>query len=146
MPVTNASRQTNTSDRVPSEGRTNRPRAREAPAELRVLQEAEEFATWLLQRTARWPKSSRATLTLRIEELALSVLDDLVQARYRRAGRADRLEAANLSLERTRYLFRIARNTQVCSARTQAQATKRIDGIGRMLHGWRSALRSTGDA
>ena len=107
-----------------------------------MLQRAEDFAGWLLHHTARWPRSARHTLTARVEARTLEVLDALVIARYRRTDRLARLDAANLDLERLRYLLRIARSTQACPAKTHEGACRRIDEIGRMLHGWRSGLRA----
>jgi hypothetical protein len=57
----------------------------------------------------KWPKSVRFTLTQRIENLALDVVEDLVVARYRREGRGARLAAVNLRLERMRHLLRLAK-------------------------------------
>ena len=48
-----------------------RPPAREAPDELLVLARWEEFTVWFLERTAKWPKCVRFTLTQRIENHAL---------------------------------------------------------------------------
>ncbi len=119
----------------------SRPPAREAPPELLVLARFEEFTAWLLERTARWPKSARFTLTQRIENLALDVVEDLVVARYQRAGRKARLDTANLRLERMRHLLRLAKGARICPARTFESAMRGLDETGRMLHGWRTAGR-----
>lgn len=123
----------------------DRPKARAAPEELLVLQRAEEAASWLLQRTARWPKSARFVTTQRIENHVLDVLEAIVVARYERPGRLQRLQAANLALERVRFLLRIARATSACPAAIHEGALKRLDEIGRMLHGWRSTIGAPAD-
>lgn len=117
-----------------------RPKPREAPPELLVLARFEEFCAWLLAATPRWPKRARFTLTRRIEEHALEVLEELVQARYERNGRAARLARVNLVLERMRRLLRLAQLTQVCSAAQFESACRGLDEVGRMLHGWRTSL------
>jgi len=104
-----------------------------------VLAKFEEFTGWLLDRTAKWPKSARFTLTQRIENLALDVVEDLVVARYSRPGRRARLDAANLRLERMRHLFRLARESNVCPFHVFETAARALDETGRMLHGWRKA-------
>ena len=121
-----------------------RPRPRAAPEELLVLARAEELCAWLLERTARWPKGVRTVLTQRIESHALDCLEELVQARYRREGRFERLEAVNLTLERMRFLLRAAKARGAGSAKDHEGAARRLDEIGRMLHGWRGRLRSGG--
>ena len=74
------------------------------------------------------------------------MLDELVQARYQRRGRLERLVHVNLALERTRHLFRISRAANPCSRSHFEGAMRRLDEIGRMLHGWRTRLAGQGDA
>jgi hypothetical protein len=102
-----------------------------------VLAKFEEFTGWLLDRTAKWPKSARFTLTQRIENHALDVVEDLVVARYSRPLRRARLDAANLRLERMRHLLRLARESNVCPFNVFESAARALDETGRMLHGWR---------
>lgn len=118
----------------------SRPGPREAGPDLLVLAKFEEFTGWLLDRTAKWPKSARFTITQRIENHALDVVEDLVVARYQKAGRKARLDSVNLRLERMRHLLRLARGAQVCPATTFESALRSIDEAGRMIHGWRSAI------
>jgi hypothetical protein len=104
-----------------------------------VQARCEEFAAWFLERTPRWPKRARYTLTQRLENHCLDALEDLVIARYSRAERRARLAALNLRLERMRHLLRIARATGVAPAATCEGALRGLDEIGRMLHGWRES-------
>lgn len=117
-----------------------RPAAKKAPDELLVLARWEEFTAWLLERSAKWPKCVRFTLTQRIENHALDVTELLVVARYQRQGRHRNLERVNLTLERMRFLLRIALGRNVLPKRTFEAAVRQIDEAGRMLHGWREQL------
>jgi hypothetical protein len=119
---------------------SSRPGPRPAGPELLVLSRFEEFAGWLLDRTAKWPKSARFTVTQRIENHALDVVEDLVAARYDPATRRARLDGTNLRLERMRHLFRLALGARVCPFSVFEHAMKALDEAGRMLHGWRSSL------
>ncbi|MEO0481922.1 MAG: four helix bundle protein [Planctomycetota bacterium] len=121
---------------------SRRPAARGAGTELVVLQLAEELAAWLLTRTMRWPKHARLSMTSRLESLVLDVVEELVQARYAPAGRLERLDHVNLALERARYLVRLARTTNVCSRAHHEGAMRRLDELGRTLHGWRASVRA----
>ncbi|MCH9682707.1 MAG: four helix bundle protein [Deltaproteobacteria bacterium] len=118
-----------------------RPRAREAGPELLVLARWEAFVPWLLGTCGRWPRSVRFTLTQRLENHALDVLELLVVARYQPRQRAGSLLRANLTLERMRFLCRIARARACMSARAFDKAMHDIDETGRMLHGWRQHAR-----
>jgi hypothetical protein len=109
-----------------------------------VLRKAEELAGFVLSRTARWPKGLRFTLTRRLEDLVIDVVDQLVVARYRRDGRAQRLDAINLALERARFLLRLAHAARHCPARHFEGTVQRLDEVGRMLHGWRRHVHGEG--
>lgn len=118
----------------------DRPPAAEAGSELLVLQKWEESAAWLLNHTARWPKAARFTLTKRIDEHALDVVEMLVQARYEPRHRSRLLPEVNLRLERMRFLLRIARDSKLQTPAGFENAMRRLDEVGRMVHGWRQAI------
>lgn len=119
---------------------TSRPPAREAGPELVVLAHWETFVGWLLDHCGRWPRSVRFSLTLRLENHALDVLELMVVARYEPRRRPDALRRANLVLERMRLLCRVARTRGVMSARAFEKAMRDVDEAGRMLHGWRTSV------
>lgn len=85
-----------------------RPPAREAGVELLCLQKWEETAGWLVEHTAKWPKSARFSLVQKVDNHALEVLEMLVVARYEPGMRRKTLREVNLRLERLRFLLRIA--------------------------------------
>lgn len=122
----------------------SRPPPRKAGPELLVLSRWEAFVLWLLDHCARWPKAARFSLTQRLENHALDVLELLVVARYQPRQRAGSLREANLVLERMRFLCRVARARSMMSARAFTKAMHDVDETGRMLHGWREQLRSRG--
>lgn len=121
----------------------SRPRPREAGPELKLLTHWEAFVPWLLDHCGRWPKSARFSLTQRVENHALDVLEHLIVARYQPRQRAGSLREANLVLERMRFLCRVARARKLMSSRAFEKAMTDIDDAGRMIHGWRQQLRRT---
>ena len=118
----------------------DRPPAAQAGSELLVLQKWEETAAWLLNHTARWPKAARFTLTQRLDNHALDIVELLVQARYEPGVRRRVLPEINLRLERMRFLLRLARDSKLENASGFESAIRRIDEVGRMVHGWRQAI------
>ena len=106
-----------------------------------MLAKWEKFTGWFLEHTARWPRSARFTLCQRVQDHALEVVELLVVAHYEPRERKRRLHEASLLLERMRYLFRLARAAKVMPARGFESATRGVDEVGRMLHGWRQSLR-----
>ena len=69
--------------------------AREAGPELLVLAQWESEVQWLLEHSQRWPKSLRFTLTQRVQNHALDIVELLVQARYEPLLRAEILSECN---------------------------------------------------
>ncbi len=110
--------------------------ARKAPPELRLLEHWERFTAWFLEHTSRWPRSVRFTLTQRLENHALDVLETLVNLRYDPSARGAGLPRLNLVLERMRFLLRLARQRTHCGPRGFAHAMKQIDTAGRMIGAW----------
>lgn len=118
----------------------DRPPAATAGPELLVLQKWEAFCGWFLHHTGKWPKSARFTLTQRLENHALEILELLVEARYEPRCRAERLRTLNLLLERMRFLVRIAKAGNVVTNQGFERTNEGLDECGRMVHGWRQAL------
>ncbi|MSP15192.1 MAG: four helix bundle protein [Myxococcales bacterium] len=119
----------------------DRPAPSTAGPELLVLAQWEEFTGWLLAHTGRWPKSVRFTLAQRVEEHALDITEMLVESRYVPAARAAHLREVNLRLERMRHLLRLALATHATSNCGFESVMRGIDECGRMVHGWREALK-----
>lgn len=112
-----------------------------AGPELMILEKWEAFAEWFLVHTARWPKSCRFTLTQRLENHALDVEEELVSARYSPKDRLERLAGINPRLELMRRLLGIARSTKIQPGRGFETSVRAIDEVGRMIWGWRDALK-----
>jgi hypothetical protein len=117
----------------------------EAGPELLVLAKWEEFTSWFLARTARWPKTVRFTLTQRLENNCLDIAEQLVIARYDSRQRFKLLKDINLCLERLRLLLRISKSRQVMANKSFESAMRQIDEVGRMIYGWRQSFYSSKD-
>ena len=94
-----------------------------------------EFLKWLLPMTEKFPKRVRFTLTNRIENLALDLVEDLTEARYSR-NKQDILRRANLRLEKLRLLLRISCDQHHLSYQAYEQAIRTVNEVGKMLGGW----------
>ncbi|MBM3260517.1 MAG: diversity-generating retroelement protein Avd [Candidatus Sericytochromatia bacterium] len=92
----------------------------------------------LLDRTARFPKVVRFTFAARIDNLALDVLEELVEARYASgAGKQAALRRADGRLARLRVLLRLAHDRRYLDHRGYEHVSRGLDEAGRMLGGWR---------
>lgn len=105
-----------------------------------------ETTRWLMERTQRFPKSVRHTLSHRIETVTLGILEDLTTATYRKP-RTKALRRADERLNRLRVLLRLAHELGHLSHGHYEEAAARMGEAGRMLGGWRKREEGpSGDA
>jgi hypothetical protein len=107
----------------------------EGQPELPLFVHWVDFLDWLLPATEKFPKKVRFTFSSRIDNLALDLLEDVVEARYTR-GKAPILRRANLRLEKLRVLLRICHRQRYLATNAYEHASRRIDEAGRMVGGW----------
>jgi hypothetical protein len=94
-----------------------------------------EFLEWLLPTTGKFPKNARFSFALRIETLALDLIEDLIEARYSKDKKAI-LKRANLRLEKLRVMLRLSHKMRYLSHEGYEHASRNINEAGRMLGGW----------
>lgn len=94
-----------------------------------------DFLEWLLPTTGGFPKSVRFTFANRIDNLALDVMEDIIEARFTRP-KAVILRRANLRLEKVRVLMRLCHRRRYLANSGYEHASRHIDEAGRMLGGW----------
>ncbi len=103
--------------------------------DLPIFVKWQEFLTWLLPTTEKFPHKIRFTFANRIDTLALDIIEDLVEARYSKNKRAI-LTRANLRLEKLRVLLRVCHELRYLPHASHAYAMRAINEVGRMLGGW----------
>ena len=94
-----------------------------------------KFLNWLLDVTEKFPKRVRFTISSRIDNMALDILELIIEAAYTHR-KADILKKANLKLEKLRVLCRICHQRHYLSNRSYQYAIKEMYESGRMLGGW----------
>ena len=97
----------------------------------------------LLERTQRFPKAVRQTLTRRVEDRALDVLEGLVSARYAAGAQAtgDVLRSVDDALSRLRVLLRLCHRRRLLGDGGYEALARDADTVGRMVGGWRRELQ-----
>ena len=106
-----------------------------------ALESAYQFILWLIPTVEKFPRSQKFLLGDRIQNAALDVLERLIEATYSRQ-RAGMLDAANLAIEKLRFLFRIATDLRYLDLKRYEHAARGLDEIGRMVGGWIKANRA----
>ena len=110
-----------------------------------ALERMQVFLVWLVPTVEKFPRSQKFLLGDRIQSTALDVLERLIEATYTRA-RAKSLDAANLGIEKLRFLFRLASELRVLDLRRYEFAARSLDEVGRLIGGWIRADRERADA
>ena len=94
-----------------------------------------EFLKWLLPMTEQLPKKVRFTFSNRINNLALDIVEEFVEAQYSR-NKAPILRAANLKLEKLRILLRLCFESRLIPQKSYRHGIYAINEVGKMLGGW----------
>ena len=94
-----------------------------------------DFLKWFLVTTDHFPKKVRFTFTERMNNLALSIVEDLIEARYSK-NKTITLRRANLNLEKIRILIRICYELKILPPKGYKYAILSINEVGKMLGGW----------
>lgn len=106
-----------------------------AVSELPLFAHWMDWVRWLLPTIEKFPKRMRFTLTQRIDNLALDIAEELVEAHYSWRKR-ERLRLINRKLERLRIRLRRSHDLQVLPHRQYEFAMRSLDEAGRMVGGW----------
>lgn len=103
--------------------------------ELPIFTRWMQFLEWLLPTTEKFPRRVRFTFADRINNLALDIVEDLVEARYSR-DKQHLLKRINLRLEKLRVLLRLCHTMKYLSFQGYEHAMRSLNEVGRMLGGW----------
>lgn len=96
-----------------------------------------DFLEWLVPRTNDFPRLHRHTVTRRLLDSALDLLDRLLESNsLRREERLERLHRADGSLDRVRHYLRLVRGLRWLTPGQYQHASRAIAEIGRLLGGW----------
>jgi len=110
---------------------------RQAP----IYPRAHDLAVWLLARTAGWSAPARAQVGAPLDAAARALVCALSLALTFPEERLRRVKEADRALVRLRVMLRMARDLDHLDARQARYAHDELLIVGRMLGGWRKALR-----
>ena len=94
---------------------------------------------WILNHVEKFPKSVRFTISGRIANLCLDVMERIIEAIYTR-NRTDILNRINLDLEKLRVLFRICHKRQYLSVKQYEYISEIFMETGKMIGGWEKSV------
>ena len=97
-----------------------------------------QFLLWLVPAVERFPKSQKFVFGDRILNIALDILEVLVEATFTR-DRKSHLARANLGIDKLRLLLRMSADFHYLDRRRYEHAARALDEIGRLIGGWSKA-------
>ena len=89
----------------------------------------------MLSHTAKFPKSSRFSIAVRVENLVLNILEELISVN-RRKDKQEKLLEIDENLEKLRILTRIGKDMKFLNLKSYEYAARQVNEIGRLLGGW----------
>ncbi|MCY4119753.1 MAG: four helix bundle protein [Acidobacteria bacterium] len=92
-----------------------------------ALEAMYRFVLWLVPTVERFPRSQKFLLGDRLQATALDVLERLIDATYTRA-RGPHLAAANLGIEKLRFLCRLAKDLRHLDGQRYGHASRPTSG------------------
>jgi hypothetical protein len=110
-----------------------------------ALEAMYQFVLWLIPAVEKFPRKQKFLLGDRLQSTALDVLENLVEATYTRA-RERLLAAANLGLEKLRFLIRLAYDLKHFDMRRYEFAARAINDIGRLVGAWIKSHKTAAEA
>lgn len=109
--------------------------------ELPIFQKWTQFLSWVVDVTQKFPRRVRFTFSSRIDNLALDVLEKIIEAAYSK-DKIGLLKQINLNIEKLRVLLRLCNEKQFLSDTAYKHAIYELFEIGRMVGGWIKKERS----
>ena len=108
--------------------------------DLKVFQKTYDIFLYLQQVLKKFPKSERFTLTQRIENTILNVLQAIIQANHE-SDKSDALKQTSVELEKLRILIRLSKDLKFMSIQEYEILSGYMVEIGKMIGGWMKADR-----
>jgi hypothetical protein len=104
--------------------------------ELHLFVKWVDFLKWLLNTTEKFPKKVRFTFTSRVDNIALDILENIIECRYNPSQRKAGLYRINILFEKLRVLLRICHELEYISNRQYEYAALHINEVGKMTSVW----------
>ena len=103
--------------------------------ELPIFQKWTHFLGWLVDVTQKFPRRVRFTFSSRLDNLALDVLEKIIEAAYSK-DKIGSLRQINLNIEKLRVLLRLCNEKQFLSDTAYRHAIYELFEAGKMVGGW----------
>jgi hypothetical protein len=104
-----------------------------------------DLVKWLIQATAKFPRSQRFVLARTVQWTVLQFQERIIEAgmldRHEPSTALDRLKQADLLLVKLRFYLRLCHDLALISDGQYAHVAAMVDEVGRLLGGWLKKVR-----
>ncbi len=96
-----------------------------------------DLLTWLIPRTADFPRPQRFVVTKRLQDAALDFQERIIEAnRLRGRARLERLHQADAALDKVRLYLRLAVRWDWLTEGQYQHVSRMVKEVGDLLGGW----------
>ncbi len=103
--------------------------------EYSIFEKWYKMQEWILDRVESFPKNVRFTISTRISNLVLDILEGIIEALYSKEKKVI-LDRVNLNLEKLRIFLRISFDRKYLSEKQYQFVSMEINEFGKMIGGW----------
>lgn len=100
-----------------------------------VITKTDDFIQWFLPKVEKFPRNYKFLVGDRLVNIQLDLLENLIEAYYRRDKLAY-LRTANVNLEKLRHLLKICTELRFLGFSQLEFATRELNHIGSLVGGW----------
>jgi len=100
-----------------------------------------DFTNWTIKKVDTFPKSVRYSVSSRIMDLTLTIMENIIRSIYNK-DRVKKLDEANLHLKILSTFWRIALDNKWISIRNYDYICEQLNIFGKMTGGWLKSEQS----
>ncbi|MBF0343242.1 MAG: diversity-generating retroelement protein Avd [Nitrospirae bacterium] len=100
-----------------------------------IFEKWTKILDWILATVEKYPKNARFTISTKIANMALEVMEKIIEAIYTK-NRLYILQSINLYIEKLRVFFRISMERRYISIRQYEYIINELNETGMMVGGW----------
>ena len=90
---------------------------------------------WILDKIEKYPRNVRYSLSGRIANISIDILEKLIEAIYSKK-KVYILKEVNINIEKLRVMFRISSDRHYISLKQYEYISVEINEFGKMIGGW----------
>ena len=94
-----------------------------------------DLILWMIPTLDKFPRRQKFLLADRIQTILFDILELIIEAVYTK-DKGPALKKANLDIEKTRHLIRLARDLTFISIKQYEHISKKLNEIGSEIGGW----------